>query len=154
MRAEPDFETGSAPLPLRLTLVTLGVADVARSTEFYEALGLVRSSASDEGVSFFEVGGAVLSLYGRAALAEDARLDVNGQGFRAQSLAWNLGSPGDVDKAIVKMAAAGGGLVKAAEKTFWGGYAGFVTDPDGHLWEIAYNPGFPLDRNGRLQLPA
>lgn len=141
-------------LPLRLTLVTLGVDDVARATAFYEALGLARSSASNDGVSFFEVGGAVLSLFGRGALAEDAGLDHEGEGFRAQSLAWNLASESDVDKAIVKMVAAGGGLVKAAERTFWGGYAGFVTDPDGHLWEIAHNPGFPLDEHGRLRLPA
>jgi catechol 2,3-dioxygenase-like lactoylglutathione lyase family enzyme len=140
--------------PLRLSLITLGVADVARSTEFYEALGLRRSPASTDGVSFFEAGGAVLSLFGRDALAEDAGLDREGGGFRGQSLAWNLSSAAEVDKAIVKMVAAGGGLVKAAERTFWGGYAGFVTDPDGHLWEIAHNPGFPLDENGRLRLPA
>lgn len=139
--------------PLRLTLVTLGVEDVRRSTRFYESLGLVRSPASNESVSFFDVGGAVLSIYGRVTLAEDAELDPEGHGFRAQALAWNLGAESDVDKAIVRMVAAGAGLVKAAEKTFWGGYAGYVTDPDGHLWEIACNPGFPLDENGRLRLP-
>lgn len=141
-------------LQIRLTLLTLGVSDVARATRFYETLGLVRSPASNDEVSFFEAGGVVLSIYGRRAIAEDAGIDQEGSGFRGQSLAWNVRSEGDVDKAIVRIVAAGGGLVKAAEKTFWGGYAGFATDPDGHLWEVAYNPGFPLDDEGRLQLPA
>ena len=146
-------ETGSTPPPLRLTLITLGSGDVARATAFYEALGLVRSPASNDGVSFFEAGGVVLSVYGRDALAEDAGLDPQGDGFRPQSLAWNVASEAEVDKAIVRIVAAGGGLVKAAEKTFWGGYAGYATDPDGHLWEVAHNPGFPLDADGRVHLP-
>ncbi|RXF73267.1 VOC family protein [Hansschlegelia zhihuaiae] len=141
-------------LQLRLTLVTLGVEDVARSTAFYEALGLVRSPASTESASFFDVGGVVLSIYARAALARDAELDPEGEGFRGQSLAWNLGSEAEVDKAIVRMVAAGAGLVKAAERTVWGGYAGYVTDPDGHLWEVACNPGFPLGQTGRLRSSA
>lgn len=145
--------TNSTPPPLRLTLVTLGAEDVARATAFYEALGLVRSPASNDSVSFFRAGGVVLSIYGRAALAADAGLDPPGEGFRAQSLAWNVGLEAEVDKAIVRMVAAGGWLVKAAEKTFWGGYAGYATDPDGHLWEVAHNPGFPLDADGRVQLP-
>lgn len=141
------------PISLRLTLVTLGVADVGRATGFYETLGLARSPASNEGVSFFQAGGVALALYGRDALAADADLEAAGSGFRAQTLAWNLASQADVDKALVKMIAAGGALVKAAEKTFWGGYAGYVTDPDGHLWELAHNPFFPLDEDGRMQLP-
>jgi uncharacterized glyoxalase superfamily protein PhnB len=139
--------------PLHLSIVTLGVEDVARATGFYEALGLSRSSASTENVSFFQVGGAVLSLYGRHALAEDADLDPEGHGFRGQSLAWRLPSESEVDKAIVRMVAAGADLLKAAERTAWGGYAGYVADPDGHLWEVACNPGFPLDENGRLRPP-
>lgn len=141
-------------LPIRLTLLTLGVADVARATLFYEKLGLVRSPASNDNVSFFDVGGVVLSIYGREAIAADAGIDNSGAGFRGSSIAWNLRSQEDVDKAIVKMVAAGGSLVKAAERTFWGGYAGFVADPDGHLWEVAHNPGFPLDDEQRLRLPA
>jgi len=141
------------PLPIRLTLLTLGVADVARSTRFYDALELVRSPASNDGVSFFDMGGTALSVYGRGAIAEDAGIDEAGSGFRGCALAWNLRSEEDVDKAIVKIVAAGGSLVKAAERTFWGGYAGFAADPDGHLWEVAHNPGMPLDENGRLQLP-
>ncbi|PZQ16132.1 MAG: glyoxalase [Ancylobacter novellus] len=141
------------PPALRLTLVTLGVADVAKATAFYEQLGLVRSSTSNANVSFFDAGGTVLSLYGREALAQDAGQNPEGSGFRGQTLAWNLGSETDVDKAIVRMVAAGGSLVKAAEKTFWGGYSGYARDPDGHLWEVAHNPYFPLDEDGRAHLP-
>lgn len=141
------------PGPLRLSLVTLGVEDLGRSTSFYEALGLQRSPASTDQVSFFEAGGAILSLYGRDALAADAGLDLAGLGPGAQTLAWNLGSSAEVDKAIVRMVAAGGGLVKPAEKTSWGGYVGYVADPDGHLWEIAHNPSFPLGADGRARLP-
>ncbi|HVI30278.1 VOC family protein [Hansschlegelia sp.] len=141
------------PGPLRLSLVTLGVEDLGRSTSFYEALGLQRSPASTDEVSFFEAGGAILSLYGRDALAADAGLDLAGRGPGAQTLAWNLGSSAEVDKAIVRMVAAGGGLVKPAEKTPWGGYVGYVADPDGHLWEIAHNPSFPLGADGRARLP-
>jgi len=141
------------PGPLRLSLVTLGVEDIGRSTSFYEALGLERSSASTSEVSFFDVGGAILSLYGRDALAADAGLEPAGQSPGGQSLAWNLGSSAEVDKAIVRMVAAGGGLVKPAERTDWGGYVGYVADPDGHLWEIAHNPSFPLDADRRARLP-
>ncbi|MFL1876876.1 VOC family protein [Hansschlegelia beijingensis] len=141
------------PGSLRLSLVTLGVEDLGRSTAFYEALGLKRSPASTDDVSFFDVGGAILSLYGREALAADAGLDGAGDGFRSQALAWNLASSAAVDKAIVRMVAAGGRLVKPAEKAGWGGYVGYVADPDGHLWEIAHNPGFPLDADGRARLP-
>ena len=116
-------------------------------------LGLQRSPASTDQVSFFEAGGAILSLYGRDSLAADAGLDLAGQGPGAQTLAWNLGSSAEVDKAIVRMVAAGGGLVKPAEKTPWGGYVGYVADPDGHLWEIAHNPSFPLGADGRARLP-
>lgn len=142
------------PLPLRLSLVTLGVDDLAAATSFYEQLGLSKSSESSEGVTFFDLGGVLLALFGREALARDAGVEAEGEGFRAQSLAWNLSSAGDVDKAIVRMVAAGGLLVKAAEKTFWGGYSGYVSDPDGHLWELAHNPFWPMDDNGRPQLPA
>ena len=142
------------PAPLRLTLVTLGASDVARSTAFYEALGLTRSSASNESVSFFQAGGVALAIYGRSALAEDARVDAKGDGFPGLALAWNVGSPGEVDEALARMAAAGGNLLKAAEETFWGGYSGYAADPDGHLWEVAHNPGFPFDAEGRMTLPA
>ncbi|MFD1702299.1 VOC family protein [Methylopila henanensis] len=141
------------PLPLNLTLVTLGVADIARSTAFYEALGLKAARDSNANVTFFNTSGPVLSVYSRAALAADAQLPSEGDGFRGLSLAWNLASEADVDKAIVRIVAAGGKLIKAAEKTFWGGYSGYAADPDDHLWEIAHNPGFPFDDAGRLRAP-
>ncbi|MFC7053591.1 VOC family protein [Hansschlegelia quercus] len=139
--------------PLTLSLVTLGVADVARATAFYEALGLTRAAASSDAVSFFNTGGPVLALYGRDALAEDARVSAAGSGFPGVTLAWNLGSPAEVDEAMIRCAAAGGALVKPACKAFWGGYSGYIADLDGHLWEIAHNPGFPVDAAGRLRAP-
>lgn len=141
------------PIPLRLSLVTLGVADVARSTAFYEALGLVASSASTNNVTFFNTDGPVLSIYGREALAADAQVPAEGSGFSGVTLAWNLNSETDVDKATVRVVAAGGLMVKAPEKTFWGGYSGYVADLDGHLWELAHNPGFLVDAVGRVRAP-
>ena len=137
----------------RLSLVTLGVADVARSTAFYTALGLVPSPAGDASVTFFNTDGAILALFGRQALADDAQVAADGSGFRGLSLAWDLPSPVEVDKAVVRMVAAGGNLVKQAEATFWGGYAGYVADPDGHLWELAHNPHFPIDAANRMRAP-
>lgn len=141
------------PPRLTLTLVTLGVADVARATRFYEALGLVRSTASNEQVSFFEAGGAAIALFGRRDLAEDAGVAPDGAGFRNLSLAWNCRSDEEVDRAAERMLAAGARQVKPPQPTFWGGYAGYVEDPDGHLWEIAHNPHWPYDPDGRLRLP-
>lgn len=141
------------PLPLRLSLVTLGVADVGRATAFYQALGLVASSASTEAVTFFNTTGPVLSLYHRGALAADAQLAPQGSGFAGVTLAWNLDSEADVDKAMVRIVAAGGRMIKIAEKTFWGGYSGYVADLDGHLWELAHNPGFAVDAAGRVRAP-
>lgn len=141
------------PLPLRLSLVTLGVSDVERATAFYEALGLKRSQASAESVTFFNTDGPVLSLYARDALAADAQIPSEGQGFRGVAFAWNLPSDADVDKAVVRVVASGGRLIKSPEKTFWGGYSGYVEDLDGHLWEIAHNPGFQWDEVGRLRAP-
>lgn len=146
-------------LPLRLSLVTLGVADVARSTLFYETLGLKASSASNDSVTFFNTDGPILSIFSRAALAHDAEMsegavDKSGEPvFSGLSLAWNLASEPDVDKALIKMIAAGGRLIKTAERAFWGGYSGYAQDPDGHLWEVAYNPGFAFDAASRLRAP-
>lgn len=140
-------------MQLRLSLVTLGVADVARSRRFYEAMGLVASSASQEDVTFFQLGNVVLALFGRAALAADAGVSDSAQGFSGVALAWNVPSERHVDAALTKAAASGGQIVKAGQKVFWGGYSGYFADPDGHLWEVAYNPFFPLDETGRVSLP-
>jgi hypothetical protein len=139
----------------RMTLLTLGVADVPRATAFYERLGWQRSSASVASTAFFDLGGVVLALWDRAALAEDARVapDADKGGFAGVALALNLADRGSVDATLAEAAAAGGRLAKAAEETPWGGYSGYFADPDGHLWEIAHNPHWPLDAAGRLQLP-
>jgi hypothetical protein len=141
-------------IPARLTLVTLGVADVARSTLFYEALGWQRSSASNDDVSFFQLGGLALSVFGRQALADDAAVSSDGSGFAAISLAINLESVAEVDRVAAEWVACGGAMVKQPEHVFWGGYSGYVADPDGHLWELAYNPGFVVSADGSITLPA
>lgn len=141
------------PPPLRLHLVTLGVADIATATAFYERLGLSKSSASNEHVSFFQLGAMVLGLFGRAALAEDAQVPDGAAGFSGVTLAWNLISEAAVDEAFQRMLAAGATAKKTPQRVFWGGYSGYVADPDGHLWELAYNPFFPFDAAGALVLP-
>jgi hypothetical protein len=136
----------------RLTLITLGVGDIARARKFYEALGFKAGRASQESVTFFPAGGVVLALFGRAALAEDATVPDSKPGFSGVALAHNARSEADVDKAMAEAVAAGAKLVKPAGKTFWGGYAGYFADPDGHLWEVAHNPYFRLDEAGRIAL--
>jgi predicted lactoylglutathione lyase len=135
-------------VPCRISLVTLGVTDLAVATAFYESLGWRRSSASVEGsVTFFNTEGPVFSLFGRGPLAEDAGLDLDegaaaSDGFRSVALAVNLDSPAAVDQAVRSWASAGGRVVRAPEAVFWGGYRGYVADLYGHLWEFAHNPGF------------
>lgn len=136
----------------RLSLVTLGVRDIARARAFYEALGFKAASASQEAVTFFDAGGVVLGLYGRVALAEDASVPEEGSGFSGVALAHNARSEADVDAVLAEAVAAGAKLIKPAAKVFWGGYSGYFADPDGHLWEIAYNPYFKLGSDGRVEL--
>lgn len=141
-------------VPARATIVTLGVADVARATAFYTSLGWRVSSSSQPGdVTFFHTGGAVIALFGREPLAEDARVSAEGHGFRGVTVAINLASPEAVDAAAAAWVAAGGAMVKPPESVFWGGYSGYVADLDGHLWELAHNPGFPLRADGSVALP-
>ena len=140
-------------VPARLTLVTLGVADVARATSFFEALGWQRSSASNESVSFFQLGGLALSVFGRQDLADDATVPATGSGFSGISLAINLESEAEVDRVAAEWVACGGIVVKQPHRAFWGGYSGYVADPDGHLWELAHNPGFALAADGSMKLP-
>jgi catechol 2,3-dioxygenase-like lactoylglutathione lyase family enzyme len=142
-------------IPARLSLVTLGVRDLARSTAFYEALGWRRSSASVEGVvSFFDAAGAILALWGHDDLAQDARQSAEPPaGFRGVAIAINVETPEAVDEAFAHVQAAGGEIAKAPERADWGGYVGYFRDPDGHLWEIAFNPGWPIGADGRPQLP-
>lgn len=141
-------------LASRITMITLGVADVAVSTAFYQRLGFRRSSASNEDVTFFHMDGAVLGLFGRNALAADAgREPTARQGFEGVSLAHNLGSPEEVDVAWEFAVDCGAEPVKKPHKVFWGGYSGYFADPDGHLWELAHNPFMPLGEDGDMILP-
>jgi uncharacterized protein len=137
----------------RLTLVTLGVEDVPRARDFYRRLGFTATGPSDNSVAFLPAGGVVLALWGRKALAEDAKLSDSRPGFSGIALAHNVRSEAEVDAVLAEAVAAGGRMVKPAERAFWGGYTGYFADPDGHLWEVAHNPGFPLDAEGHIQLP-
>ena len=137
----------------RITLVTLGVADLERSARFYEALGWVRTVAGNESVVFLQGEGIVLSLFGLSDLAKDAGLGAEPlPRFRGLSLAINLADEAATDRLFEAAVAAGADAVKPPEKVFWGGYSGYFADPDGHLWELAYNPFFPMDSRGRLDL--
>jgi hypothetical protein len=136
----------------RITLITLGVADMPRARRFYKAMGFVAAKDSNDGVTFFPAGGVVLGLYGRAALAEDAHVADIAPGFSAVALAHNVTSEAAVDQVLAEAVAAGGTLKKLGQKVFWGGYSGYFADPDGHLWEVAYNPFWPLDTEGRIVL--
>ncbi|WP_035060778.1 VOC family protein [Andreprevotia chitinilytica] len=128
----------------RISFITLGVADLERAIRFYtDVLKLPRVSPELEGVAFFELGKTWLSLFPRAALAADAGVSAEGQGFAGFSLAHNVRSPEDADALMAEVAAGGGKIVKPAEKAFWGGYSGYFADPDGFLWEVAWNPDFP-----------
>ncbi|MBA3039611.1 MAG: VOC family protein [Alphaproteobacteria bacterium] len=140
-------------LERRISIVTLGVADVATSTAFYERLGWKKSSASQESVTFIQMKGTVLALFGREALAKDAEVADTGPGFSGVTLAHNVSSPTGVDAVIKFAVSCGATLVKAPEKVSWGGYSGYFADPDGHLWEVAHNPFFPLDEQGHVVLP-
>ncbi len=137
----------------RLSLVTLGVADIGRARAFYEGLGFRASSGGNDKVVFMDAGGVVLSLYGRAALAEDAHVGDSAPGFSGITLAHNCGSRAEVDAVIAEAVALGARLVKPGQIAFWGGYSGYFADPDGHLWEVAHNPFFPMDEAGRIVLP-
>ncbi|MCS0495367.1 VOC family protein [Ancylobacter sp. MQZ15Z-1] len=141
--------------PLRLSLVTLGVADLVRAAAFYEKLGLARKVREAGGVVFLEAGPVVLALYPRHELATDAGVVDGRHGqFGGVALACNRASRADVDATLIRAVAAGGRALRPAQATFWGGYSGYVADPDGYPWEIAHNPGFGLDEEGRLILPA
>lgn len=137
----------------RINLVTLGVSDVQASAAFYERLGWRRSGASLEEVVFFDAGGVAFALFGRGPLAEDAAVPAEGSGFRAVTLALNVSGRAEVDATIAEAEAAGATITKRAEEVFWGGYSGYFADPDGHLWEVAHNPLWPLTEDGRLLLP-
>ncbi len=137
----------------RISIVTLGVEDVAQATAFYEKLGWVRSKASQDAVTFIQLKGTVLGLFGRGSLAEDAGVENTPRGFSGVTLAHNLPSQADVDVVYDFALSCGATPVKKPQKVFWGGYSGYFADPDGHLWEVAHNPFFEMDADGHLVLP-
>ncbi len=138
----------------RISVITLGVAGLARSRRFYaHGLGWQPSSRSNERITFFQVGGMVLALYSRASLAQDARLANDGTGFGGITLAYNVRQREDVDVVLTEVRAAGATMLKHAEETDWGGYSGYFADPDGYPWEVAWNPYWELREDGSVQLP-
>jgi predicted lactoylglutathione lyase len=135
----------------RVSLVTLGVADLARSWAFYEALGWKTAATPDDDVVFLQVGGMILSLWARPALADDSGM-IDNDGWGGVSLAYNTRSPAEVDAVLAEARAAGARIVREGAETFWGGYSGVFADPDGHPWEVAHNPHWRLDDSGAVFL--
>lgn len=139
--------------PQRVTLITLGVADLSKARAFYARLGWQEHGESQETVVFFQMHGAVLGLFPLAELAKDQGRPDAPLGVGAMTLAQNFATQTDVDDAFAAALAAGATAVKAPEKVFWGGYSGYWSDLDGHVWEVAMNPFWPLAADGSLTLP-
>jgi uncharacterized protein len=137
----------------RVSIITLGVADLKRSREFYERLGWRRSMAKAEGIVFFQAGGMALALFPRDELAEDANLAPDGSGFKGMTLAYNTRNRAEVDVILKDAEAAGARLLKPAQEAVWGGYSGYFSDPDGFLWEVAWNPSFQMAEDGSIRIP-
>ena len=138
----------------KLHLITLAVADFEKALDFYEkGLGWKKSSASQEDIAFFHLGGIVLSLYPRKLLAKDATVDEKGSGFSGITISYNAKSEQEVDQILKKVERLGATIIKPAEKVFWGGYSGYFKDLDGHLIEVAHNPFWAFDENDNLILP-
>jgi hypothetical protein len=137
----------------KLSIVTLGVKNFQRSLDFYKnGLGWKPSRASDK-IAFFPMDGVILALYPREKLAEDATVDSTGSGFSGITLAYNAKSQGEVDEVLHTVQSVGAKIIKQAQHVFWGGYSGYFADPDGYLWEIAWNPSFAFDEKDNLVLP-
>ena len=153
-----DTAMTDAALPANFSIVTLGVSDLERSARFYTALGWDQRGDLADGITWFKTSGTWLGLFGWAALAEDAGLEAppvrSMPAFRGVTLAINLGSPEEVDRAFAHVEKVGGRVVKPATRMEWGGYSGYFADPDGHLWEIAHAPMFVPDEHGRIEIGA
>jgi predicted lactoylglutathione lyase len=135
----------------RVSLITLGVADLGRARAFYEALGWQTGAGPEDDVVFFQAGEMVLALWDRARLAEDSGVE-DGGGWGGTTLALNFGSREEVDAAIEEARAAGAGIAREPAEAFWGGYSGVFIDPDGHPWEIAHNPHWTVTESGGVSL--
>jgi uncharacterized protein len=135
----------------RVSLITLGVADVARARAFYEALGWKPGAQPGDDVVFFQAGGMIVALWGRDQLAEDSGVEDSG-GWGGVTLAYNVGSPGEVDAVIAEAEAAGATIPRHGAPTFWGGYSGVFVDLDGHPWEVAHNPSWTIHEDGSVTL--
>jgi predicted lactoylglutathione lyase len=136
----------------RISLITLGVEDMKRSRAFYETLGWTASPQSNDDVTFFQAGGSIFGLYGRAGLAEDAQVKDTPASFRGVSLSYNARDRAEVDAVLTEALDDGAQLIKAAEEVCWGGYSGYFADPDGHLWEVAHNPFWTIGEDGTIVL--
>ncbi|HET6816039.1 MAG TPA: VOC family protein [Mycobacteriales bacterium] len=136
----------------RVSVITLGVADLGRAQQFYDALGW-RRTGDDADVVFYQAGGSVFALWSRASLAEDSAV-VDSGGWGGVTLAHNVASPVEVDAVIDEARAAGATIGREPAETFWGGYSGVFIDPDGHPWEVAHNPGWRLGPDGSVSLEA
>jgi catechol 2,3-dioxygenase-like lactoylglutathione lyase family enzyme len=142
-----------AELAPNLVIVTLAVSDLERSIAFYRGLGWEQRGDQSQGIVWFRTSGPWLGLFGADELASDAGLTTAElPPFRGITLALNLPSEGDVDEAIDTVRALGAEVVKEPVRAEWGGYSGYFADPDGHLWELCCNPGFPLDDQGRIEI--
>lgn len=139
--------------PQRVTLITLGVADLAAARAFYARLGWRESGQSQAAVAFFNMQGTVLALFGLEDLAADQGRPGASLGTGSLTLAQNFATTAEVDAAFDAALAAGGTMLKAPAKVFWGGYSGYWSDPDGHVWEVAMNPFWPLAEDGSLRIP-
>jgi catechol 2,3-dioxygenase-like lactoylglutathione lyase family enzyme len=137
----------------RLSLITLGVGDVARARAFYEALGWSTRAEPGDDVVFFQSGGMVVALWARAALAADSGVE-DSSGWGGVTLAHNVRTPEEVDAVIEEARSAGAAIVREPGPTFWGGYSAVFVDPDGHPWEVAHNPRWTIHEDGALELPA
>ena len=135
----------------RLSLVTLGVGDLARARAFYEALGWTTGAGADDDVVFFQVGGMIVALWSRASLAEDSGVEDSG-GWGGVTPAYNARSPGEVDTVIEEARRAGARVAREPAATFWGGYSGVFVDPEGHPWEVAHNPHWTIAEDGSVHL--
>ena len=137
-----------------LSIVTLGVDDLARSSAFYEALGLERCASSQDEIVWFRTPFSYIGLFGRDELAQDAAIEPGGRtAFGGATFAINVSSQGEADEWFERALAGGADVLKRPEKTSWGGYSGYFADPDGHPWEIAHNPSWEIGDDGRLVIP-